>query len=136
MKTIKKVRAVIYDVKDNVPYFLILHRSLRWDGWEILKETMEPEEEIEQTLKRGIKEETGLNDFEIVKDLDKQEKWEKDGIEYEIVATFLVRANMDQKISLKQEIIEHSEYLWATKEGAIEKLTFDETKQLIKNIRL
>jgi ADP-ribose pyrophosphatase YjhB (NUDIX family) len=132
----KKVRAIIYDVKNGVQYFLILHRSLRWDGWEVLKETMESEETVEQTIKRGIKEETGLQDFEIVKNLNKQEKWEKDGSEYEIVATFLIKANMQEKISLKQETIEHSEYLWATKEQAIEKLTFLETKQLIKNLEV
>ena len=61
----KKVRAIIYDIKDNVPYFLILHRVLRWNGWEVLKETMELKETIEETLERGIREETGLHNFKI-----------------------------------------------------------------------
>jgi len=132
MTITKKVRAIIYDIKDGEPYFLILHRILRWDGWEILKETIEPGENFEQTLKRGIKEETGLENFEIIKDLNKTEKWEKDGAEYEIVATFLVKADMDEKISLKQEVVEHDGYEWVDKETAISKLTYQETKELIK----
>ncbi|HNU96902.1 MAG TPA: NUDIX domain-containing protein [Candidatus Portnoybacteria bacterium] len=128
---IKKIRAIIYDIKDNVPYFLILHRVLRWDGWEVLKETMEPNESAKQTAIRGIKEETGLEKFKIVKNLKKTEKWEKDGNEYEITATFLIKTDMNQKISLKQTITEHDDYMWATKEEAIEKLTFPETKKII-----
>lgn len=132
--TTKKVRAIIYDIKDGKPYFLIFHRILRWDGWEILKETMEPEENFEQTLKRGIKEETGINNFEIIKDLNKTESWQKDGVDYEIVATFLVKAEMNEKISLRQEIIEHDNYEWVNRETAIAKLTYVETKELINNL--
>jgi 8-oxo-dGTP pyrophosphatase MutT (NUDIX family) len=134
--TVKKVRAIIYNIKDNKPYFLILHRILRWNGWEILKETIEPGENFEQALIRGIKEETGLNNFEIIRNLNKIEKWQKDGIDYEIAATFLVKADMNEKISLKQEIIEHDDYEWAEKETAITKLTYSETKELIKNLEI
>jgi len=132
----KKVRAIIYNIKDNKPYFLILHRILRWNGWEILKETIEPGENLEQALTRGIKEETGLNNFEIIRNLNKIEKWQKDGIDYEIAATFLVKADIDERISLSQEIIEHDDYEWAEKETAITKLTYSETKELIKNLEI
>ena len=37
----EKVQAVVYDIRNNKPYFLILHRILRWQGWELLKETLE-----------------------------------------------------------------------------------------------
>ena len=133
---VKKVRAIIYDIKDNEPYFLILHRILRWSGWEILKETMEPGEKIEETLLRGINEETGLKNFEIIKNLDKTEKWQVDGIDYEIIATFLIKADMNEEISLKQEIIEHDGYEWANKETVISKLTYLETKELIKQLTI
>lgn len=133
--TAKKVRAIIYDIKDDKQYFLILHRILRWKGWEILKETIELGENSEQALTRGIKEETGLGNFEIVRDLNKTEKWQKDGIDYEIAATFLVKADMNEKISLKQVIIEHDDYEWAEKEKAIARLTYPETKELIRDLK-
>jgi len=134
--TIKKVRAIIYDIKDGKLYFLILHRILRWNGWEVLKETMEPGENFEDTLKRGIKEETKLKNFEIIKNLNKTEKWQADGIKYEVAATFLVKADMNEKISLKQEIIEHDGYEWVDKKTAVSRLTHPETKELVKTIEL
>lgn len=134
--TSRKVRAIIYDIKDGKPHFLILRRVLRWNGWEILKETLESGETAEEALIRGIKEETGLKHFEIVRNLNKTEKWEKDGIKYEIIATFLVKADMDEEISLKQETIEHSDYQWAEKEEAVDKLTYSETKELINNLQI
>jgi len=99
---IKKVRAIIYDIKNGQPYFLILHRVLRWQGWEFVKETLKPGENIEDALKRGIKEETGLKKFKIIKSLDKQEKWQALGNDYFVMNVFLVKADMNQEISLKQ----------------------------------
>lgn len=132
-KTIKKVRAVIYDIKNGQPYFLILHRILRWRGWEFLKETIEPAETPLVALKRGIKEETKLKKFKIIKSLNYKEKWRALGNIYLIVNTFLVRADKKQKISLKQEVIEHNKYEWANKETALKKLTWPKTKTLLKN---
>jgi ADP-ribose pyrophosphatase YjhB (NUDIX family) len=132
---IKKVRAIIFDIKDTQPYFLILHRILRWQGWEILKETIEPGETPRQALKRGIKEETQLEKFKIIKNLKKQEKWQALGNNYWIVDTFLVQADMNQKISLKQEIVEHNGYQWADKKTALKKLTWPETKKLLKEFK-
>ena len=100
-KQVKKVRAIIYDIKNNKPYFLIFHRILRWKGWEFLKETIEKKETNRQALIRGIGEETKLKKFKIIKGLGKQEKWQADGINYVIADTFLVRADMKQKISLQ-----------------------------------
>ena len=135
-KQAKKVRAIIYDIKDNKPYFLILHRILRWRGWEFLKETIEKGETPKQALIRGIKEETKLKKFKIIKKLDKQEKWQADGINYVIADSFLVKANMNDKISLKQEIIEHDKYKWVDKKIALKKLTWPKTKKLLKGIEI
>lgn len=132
---IKKVRAIIYDIKDNKPYFLIFHRILHWKGWEILKGTIEPGESNEQALKREIKEETGLKKIKIIKSLGKQEKWQALGNNYFIVDTFLVRANMNEKISLKQEIIEHDNYQWVDKETVFKKLTWPKSKKLLREIK-
>ena len=133
-RLIKKVRAIIYDTKNSQPYFLILHRVLRWQGWEFVKETIEPGENIEEALKRGIKEETGLKRFKIVKNLDKEEKWQALGSDYFVMNVFLVKADMNEKISLKQKVIEHDDYQWTDKRTAIEKLTWPESKKLLKEL--
>lgn len=132
----KKVRAIIYDIRNGKPYFLILHRILRWKGWEFLKETVKKGETPRQTIIRGIKEETGIKKFKIIKRLNKQEKWQVDGINYIIADTFLVRADMKEKIFLKQEIIEHNDYKWLDKKNALRKLTWPKTKKLLKGIEI
>jgi len=133
-KTKKSYRAIIYDIKDGKPYFLVLHRILRWKGWEFLKETIKKGETPLKAVKRGIREETQIKKFKIIKRLGKQEKWQADGIDYVIADTFLVKTDMNEKISLKQEIIEHNGHEWLDKEAAIKKLTWLETKELIKNL--
>jgi NADH pyrophosphatase NudC (nudix superfamily) len=133
---IKKVRAIIYDIKDSQPYFLILHRILRWQGWEFVKETIESGESMEQALKRGIKEETGLKKFKIIKKLNKQEKWQALGNDYQVVDVFLIKADMNKKISLKQKIKEHDNYQWVNKETVLEKLTWPESKELLKELEI
>lgn len=142
-KLLKKVRAIIYDIKDNQPYFLILHRVLRWQGWEFVKETLEPGENIIGALKRGIKEETGLKNFEIIKSLDKQEKWQVLGNDYFVMNVFLVKADMNQKISFlpadkagKKLPIEHDDYQWLDKETALKKLTWPESRKLLKELKI
>lgn len=135
-KIIKKVRAIIYDVEKNKPYFLILHRILHWRGWEALKETIEKGESPRDALKRGIQEETGLEKFKIVKNLRVKEKWQAAGNNYIIVDTFLVRTDKKQDISLKQETIEHNKYAWEDKKTAIKKLTWPETKKLFEKLEI
>jgi len=115
---------------------LILHRILRWKGWETLKETLEKREKPVEALRRGIIEETGLKDFEIIRSLGKKERWVFQGNNYFIVDTFLVRADMNRKISLKQEIIEHDKYMWVDKKTAIERLTWLETKELFRKLKI
>jgi len=134
-KIIKKVRAIIYDLKNGQFYFLIIHRILRWRGWEVLKETIEPSETPLQALKRGIKEETGLKNYKIIKNLHAYEEWKALGNKYKIIATYLVKADKKQKISLKQKVREHDKYQWLDKKTALKKLTWPKTKQLIKSLK-
>ncbi len=133
---IKKVRAIIYDKKNNKFYFLILHRVLRWKGWEFLKETIKKGETLKEAVLRGIKEETKLKKIKIIKRLNKKEEWRARGKNYSIVDTFLVKADMEESISLKQRIIEHDGYRWLDKKNVLKKLTWPKTKKIFKEINL
>ncbi|HOX21712.1 MAG TPA: NUDIX hydrolase [Candidatus Paceibacterota bacterium] len=134
-KPIKKVRAIIYDIKDGKPYFLILRRVLNWRGWEFLKETMEPGETTLQTIKRGIKEETKLKKFKILKKFNYRENWRAMGRDFSIVCLYVVRADMRQKISLKQDITEHNKYAWVDKKTALRKLTWPKTRKFFRELK-
>ena len=150
-KIIKKVQAIIYDLPCEIPrlagsrlgrishgrpYFLILHRVLRWRGWEFLKGTLKKGETPKQAIKREKKEETKLKNFRIIKSLHQKEKWEIGGKKYVIADVFLIKADMNEKLSLKQRKIEHNKYLWADKKTVLKKLTWPKTKEFLKEIKL
>jgi hypothetical protein len=132
MKVIKKVIAVLYDLKDGVPYYLVLHRQLRWHGWELLKETKEDHETHLETLKRGIGEETGLTDFKIRGNLGHSFEWIWGDFRVLVEDVFLVKVDMTKPITLKQKVIEHDAYLWASKEEALQRLTYENTKHVLE----
>ncbi len=131
MKVIKKVIAVLYDLKDGKPYYLILHRKLRWHGWELLKETKEDHETHLETLKRGIKEETGLADFKIRGSLEYSFEWMWGDFRVLVEDVFLVKVDMTKPITLKQKVIEHDAYLWANKDAAISKLSYKNMQEAL-----
>ena len=141
MKTYKKVQAVIYDIKNDKPYFLILHRILRWKGWELLKESLEKGEDVKEALIRGIKEETNLKKFKIEKKIKLNKKvifYNKEKTVKNIILDIvLVRVDINQKISLhKNSVIEHDKYKWVDRKTAVKMLTFSNTKEVIRNLNL
>lgn len=130
----KKVGAVIYDKKKGELYFLILHRVLRWRGWELHKGTVEGNESFKQTLKREIFEETGLKNFKIIKPLHVSFYFNRR--KNRVVEVFLVKASMKQKITFsKNPKKEHDGYLWADKETALKKLTWPNARKVIRNLK-
>jgi 8-oxo-dGTP pyrophosphatase MutT (NUDIX family) len=72
---IKKIGAVIYSKDKNKIYFLVLHRILRWNGYEILKGSIKKNESALQALKRELKEEIHIKKFKIIKKINKQIKF-------------------------------------------------------------
>lgn len=123
--------AVLYDIREQ-PYYLILHRVLRWHGWELLKGTIEDNESSLDAIKREIKEETGLNNFEIKGKIDKKLEWVWGDYRVVINEVYIVKASLYDKISLKQKIKEHDEYRWIVREDALKLLTHDNSKKVLE----
>lgn len=132
----KKVQGIIFDIKDGVPYFLIFHRILNWKGWEFLKETLEQGESLLECLKRGIKEETHVRNYKVIRKLNKKHFWMWNGERVEIAQVYLVRISMKQTINLKQKVIEHDKHKWVTKEEALKLLTHTNQRKILKSIRI
>ena len=68
MKKEKSAGAVVYyyDEERKEPIFLLLQNTLKKTYWEFPKGKIEENENIEQTILREIKEETGLKNIEII----------------------------------------------------------------------
>ena len=62
MKIRKGAVAIIFRQDE----FLILKRELNWKGWEFVKGSIDEGEDEETAVKREIREETGLEDIEII----------------------------------------------------------------------
>ncbi|MEM4261849.1 MAG: NUDIX domain-containing protein [Candidatus Diapherotrites archaeon] len=131
MKTKYGVTAVIFDIKDKETYFLLMHRILNWKGWEFVKGGIDKNESPEEAVLREIEEETGLFKLNIISRLNKKMAWASQGIKYEYIP-FLIKSDMNEKINLEQEIVEHDDYVWATKEKASDLLTHEDNKKLLK----
>lgn len=131
----KAVTAVVYD-KMHKPYFLILKRTKNWEGWEFVKGGTKERETEEDAVKREIIEETGLQEFKIIKKLDNVRK-EFIGIgnKLNIHSIYLVESNMNIPIHMPQgDDKEHSTYLWADADSAMSKLTWDNDKKILAKV--
>lgn len=129
------VTAVIFDNHHN-PYFLILKRKRNWEGWEFVKGGIEANEAEEDAVKREIFEETGLKKFKILKKID--------GITKQFIgvgnrlnshSVYLVEASMNIPVHIpKGEDPEHSTYLWADRNSAKSKLTWDNDRKILDKV--
>lgn len=129
------VGAIVFDETngDSEGYiFLILHRILNWTGWEFPKGGTDGEG-LENALKRELEEETGITDFKIIKKLDKKLEFENPKRnQFHSNTIFLVKADSRQEINLDQDIIEHDAYMWADEKTVLEKLHFEDTKEVFR----
>lgn len=138
----KSAGAIIYRVENNKPYYLLLRYER--GHWEFPKGHIEPGETEEETVKREIFEETGLNDIEIKPGFKEYIKYffrqyisnvsEEDRKKgktpwvFKLVVFFVAETkNSDVKISP-----EHIGFIWLPIAEAVKKTTFKNSKLLLK----
>lgn len=128
--------AVIYKKEKNKIYYLLLHypgvsHRANKDYWDFPKGHIEKGENEIDTVKREIKEETGLDDIKIIEGFKEKIKyffrWQGKKI-LKFVSFYLVKTQeKDIKISF-----EHTGFAWLPYEKALERLTFDNAKEILK----
>ena len=117
---------------EKLQKFLLLKR-VNNPFWEFPKGHIEENEEIHETLKREIEEETGIKSIEIsnkvgelVFAIDKGTFIKKRVIHY-----FLVKTH-EELIHLSPE---HSESIWLNHNGVLQHLQFEDIKELFRQIK-
>ena len=134
----KSVFIVVYSKEDNKIKYLVLQRKLHWKGWEFPKEGIEKSEREEDAVRRGVREETGLNIKGQIK------KFDMHG-EYKYKKRYNDRPNfMGQSFSLyaaevspgkvKLDVHEHSTYDWLNFNDAMERLTWKNQQRCLESI--
>jgi len=129
MPIMKSAGAVIFRRENNEIKYLLIKYG--WGHWEFPRGGIEKGESIEETAKREIREETGIEDVNFVKGFKEWIKFffKQEGENIMKIATFLLAETKTEEIRLSHE---HDDYLWLNYEDALEKLTFDNSKKIIE----
>lgn len=125
----KSCGAVIFSKhKDGIKYLLLHYEAGHWD---FPKGAQEKNEKDEQTALREIKEETGIEDVELLNGFRETIKYfYKKGEEtvYKEVVFFLAKSAIEH-VKLSSE---HIGYAWVSFEHAMKKLTYNNSKELLE----
>ena len=125
----KSAGAVIFSRADKKIEYLLLHYQA--GHWDFSKGNIEKGEKPEETVKREIKEETGIGGIELIPGFKETIKYFyklKGQNIFKIVIFYLAQARTKEiKISW-----EHTGFKWLPYEEAIVQLTFKNAKEILK----
>lgn len=135
MRKRKEVQAIIFDKKDSKTYVLLVKKfefKSFSSRWRLLKGGVENGETDEQAIRREIREETGLQNVEIV---GKVYDYSFDFFSTQhIVSTYLVRADMNEELAIDTKEIIGAR--WVPIEQAERLLSLAEEKEALRRARL
>lgn len=125
----KSAGAIIFRLVDGVPHYLLLHYPS--GHWEFARGHADPGEKEEETVKREVREETGIKDIKIIPGFKEYSKFffrrtynlkpeEKKNAPwvFKIVTLYLAETKTDRVILSK----EHKDFAWLPYEAAVKKL--------------
>jgi len=125
----KSAGAIIFRREDNlIKYLLIKYES---GHWEFPRGQIEKGEKLEDTAIREIKEETGIEDISFIRGFKEWIKFffRHEGKTVMKIATFLLAETKTEEVKLSHE---HQDYIWLEYEEALKKLTYDNSKTVLK----
>ena len=125
----KSVGCVTFYLKENQRYYLLLRYTA--DHWGLVKGHVETNETEKQTLTREIYEETKLEEFEIIPNFKESDTYtySRNNQKFDkLVIYYLVKSN-NFNIIISNE---HKEHIWLKYEEAIDRMTYKNTKVILK----
>ncbi len=125
----KSAGAIIFRKEEGKTYYLLLHYES--GHWGFPKGHIEKGEKPIDTAKREVKEETGLEDIKIIDGFKERIKYffKDKGQNVMKIVTFFLAETETKKIKIS---FEHSGYQWLPYQKALEKLTFQNAKEILK----
>ena len=114
--------------KEGIKYLILHYEAKHWD---FPKGKLEPNETEEEAAKREIKEETGIDDVQFAEGFKQKISYfyrKNDEIIHKEVVVFLAETK-NEAIKLS---FEHVGYVWMGYENAYNKLTFNNSKEVLK----
>ena len=119
---------IVYFKEDHKVLYLTLHYES--GHWDFPKGHVEENEKVEETALRETKEETNL-DVELNPDFKKSLSYffRRDGLLVSKTVYFFLGKTNNKKVKISSE---HIGFKWLTYEDALELLTFDNAKEVLK----
>ncbi len=145
----KSVGAVVFRREGNkILYLLIQHpgkdkNDKQGGHWDLPKGHIEKGESWEETLKREVKEETGISRLKIIPgfstwikyfyrakgDEEKRRRKSKTGVNVFKIVTFYLAETKGKKVKLSYE---HINYAWLEYKQAVERITYKQTENVLE----
>ena len=125
----KSAGAIIFRRENHQIYYLILHYQS--GHWDFPKGHIEKGEKLEETAKREVKEETGLEDIKFIPGFKENIKYffKLKGKNIFKIVTFFLAESSPKEVKISWE---HLGYKWLPYQEAIEQLTFKNAKEILK----
>ena len=126
----KSAGAIIYFFEKE-PKFLLLKYPTYWG---FTKGIIEKQEKIEETIKREIKEETGIENFQIVPGFKHEQKWffkAQGNLVFKEAIFLLVKVSREEAEKVKISF-EHEDFAWLSLEEALEKMKIKNNKEMLE----
>ena len=128
MKKERSAGAVIFRKGKEIKYLLLHYEAGHWD---FPKGHIEEKEAELDTIRREVREETGIDDIELVPNFKEkiQYYYKINGELMHKEAVFCLAKTEEEKVKIS---FEHIGYIWLPYDKAMEKLTFRNVKEILK----
>ncbi|MBI2041964.1 MAG: NUDIX domain-containing protein [Candidatus Nealsonbacteria bacterium] len=132
MPTEKSAGAVVFRKEKDTIKYLLLHYEL--GHWDLPKGHIEKGEKPEEAAVREVREETGIKDIEFIPGFKETIKYfyKRDDKSFLKTVVFFLARTKTKKVKISYE---HQGFKWLSYDKALEQLTFDNAKRILKKSR-
>ena len=119
---------ILFNKADNIQFLVLKYPSGHWD---FVKGNIEKGEEEEETVRRELFEETGIDDLKIHQGFNEKVEYnyyKKNRKVHKIVSYYLAETNQ-KEVKLSYE---HLDYKWTNYDSLLKIITFDNSKDILK----
>ncbi len=119
---------ILFNIKKEVKFLILKYPSGHWD---FVKGNIEEGEKEEETVKRELFEETGIDNLKIQEGFNQKVEYNyyiKNKKVHKIVSYYLAETKQEEvKLSF-----EHLDYKWSNYENLMNLITFDNSKDMLR----